>query len=904
MADINLIRNAQIQASSLSQPSLQQPSFMKSPQLLKPKEKPKPPELVGAVKPPEIDITKTENILKPVTFFKPPEPEFVGAVKPKQKPSLIIGQFESYDPLKNIQNPYKRASFKLQSTIDKLSASKYRDTGRPIQDNLIGAASSLAIIPVAAQKRATDIIAFLGDIGSGDYKNRERVPIQYKPGEIITGSEMKAGERVYSSLVTRPEQFVGEVATDFALFGFGQNLLRAAKIPTFIKKPQIQFVSRDVPISGKKAIETKFITTKPGKLSSWMDRQVSSIEIVKGKPVPAKNLRVEGINYFLPVDKTGKVISIKPSSAKSSDIYRLREPTKPFVDKLRLTDISNKQKDFIKENFKKFVPDSELQIYSTPPTTKFTTGSTKTGKLKRSFEPLSTDISQVYGRQTVTYDGQARSSLIDELSLNVFRQKQISPGITKVNLTELGKQKRVTAFFVDKQKNFINNFKQLFTSKDKIIPKKIQSYDPTQLIFGKTDDVTFLGAYFKKVKPIGTTFTSAKGTAQTTQYQRLSPIKLSEQFKQIYPTSLQPPKDLKIIDIATGKPSFTKAFSDIGFKPIITPPSKTTTGLGIVSGQAQKTISSMEPLTFLKTENLNLRNIANQFKSTLHQFSKGTTQGQQQTKSQEQRLFFEQEPLKQASTINLNFKNLFKDRTKTMNLSNVFFRQGQKFQQDSTQKSLSDQESIQDTIPITDTTNIPGLRQADDQAAIQGVGTITGVTTITRQAQKNILDFTNIYPNIPTPKIPTFKIVTPRIKTPLIPKIKLKKRASSDEDSVKDLEQAFDISVRTRGKWTKVDTPRTLNFYAAKQKGMQIVDNYAERSLRLTPTKKNAQVRMYNEPINAYKFDFDKSKSGKLKRSYIEKSRFAIDKQGELRGITYKGIQANERKRKNFLSKF
>jgi len=109
--------------------------------------------------------------------------------------------------------------------------------------------------------------------------------------------------------------------------------------------------------------------------------------------------------------------------------------------------------------------------------------------------------------------------------------------------------------------------------------------------------------------------------------------------------------------------------------------------------------------------------------------------------------------------------------------------------------------------------------------------------------------------------------------------------------------QAFDVLVRTKGKWTKVSTPKTLNYFAAKQKGFSIADNYAERSVKLKPTNKIAQVISRTNPRNAYKFSWNKSKNVKLKLSFIEKSKYAIDTKGEFNKITYKGIMSRKKKK-------
>jgi hypothetical protein len=136
-----------------------------------------------------------------------------------------------------------------------------------------------------------------------------------------------------------------------------------------------------------------------------------------------------------------------------------------------------------------------------------------------------------------------------------------------------------------------------------------------------------------------------------------------------------------------------------------------------------------------------------------------------------------------------------------------------------------------------------------------------------------------------------------------LPKYKNKTRSITTKLTNKtNMEQAFDVFVRSKGNWTKVKTNETMNYYAAKHKGFNIADNYAERSVKLKPTNKKAQKISYSEPYNNYKFTWNKSKKEKLKKSFIEKSKYAIDTIGELKGITYKGIKTKKNnKRSNFL---
>lgn len=225
-------------------------------------------------------------------LFKPSAPELVGPVKPPvQQKGLIVGQFEAYDPLEGVKSPLKRASFKYQSTIERLSDLKYIDTGKPVKDIFTGAGASLAIIPVSGLKRATDIISFIGDITpttnlrTGEikrYKDRERLPQQYKLGELTGLSTQTRGEQVYSSIITRPEQLVGEVATDLFLFS---GISRTASA---LKSTQVRLTSKYIApekifdvgvLQGK----TTFPLQKSPKLSSKIAEFKKYSEVIDGK---------------------------------------------------------------------------------------------------------------------------------------------------------------------------------------------------------------------------------------------------------------------------------------------------------------------------------------------------------------------------------------------------------------------------------------------------------------------------------------------------------------------------------------------------------------------------------------------------------------------------------------------
>ncbi len=162
---------------------------------------------------------------------------------------------------------------------------------------------------------------------------------------------------------------------------------------------------------------------------------------------------------------------------------------------------------------------------------------------------------------------------------------------------------------------------------------------------------------------------------------------------------------------------------------------------------------------------------------------------------------------------------------------------------------------------------------------------------------KPTYDPTDFVPKYPTkPSLSTYNFNLKNDNT-YKPNRILEYSRKDDYSKPQNLNQAFDVFVRSKGKWTKVKTKDTMNYFYAKAKGFEIADKYAERSVKLKPTKKTAKLIGVSEPFNSYKFDWDKSKKETLRKSYIEKSKYAIDSIGELRGITYKGLKATKTKK-------
>lgn len=161
---------------------------------------------------------------------------------------------------------------------------------------------------------------------------------------------------------------------------------------------------------------------------------------------------------------------------------------------------------------------------------------------------------------------------------------------------------------------------------------------------------------------------------------------------------------------------------------------------------------------------------------------------------------------------------------------------------------------------------------------------------------------TGYYPTPPpgyTPYTPTKYSPYPKTTTKPPAQVKAVGSVSPKDQQIMN-EKAFNIEVKSKGKWKKIEGLKKKNFYAAHAKAMQMVDNYAERSYRLIPTNKTAEIKRYSMPLSIFKFYREsKTKDPTLKDAWIEKSKYAIDSTGELKGITWKGIAAQQQKRRS-----
>jgi hypothetical protein len=141
-----------------------------------------------------------------------------------------------------------------------------------------------------------------------------------------------------------------------------------------------------------------------------------------------------------------------------------------------------------------------------------------------------------------------------------------------------------------------------------------------------------------------------------------------------------------------------------------------------------------------------------------------------------------------------------------------------------------------------------------------------------------------LYYDRPKPRILGKPYKTPRTKY---------KRKSTIPSRLKP----YNIQIKSFGKWVNVKTQNKHNYYSAWNKASGIVDTYKERSFRLVPSIGRAtKISSYFGSKRSRFYQPAKTKG--LNNAFIEKSKYAINTQGELAGITYKGLRAKKKKKK------
>jgi hypothetical protein len=151
-------------------------------------------------------------------------------------------------------------------------------------------------------------------------------------------------------------------------------------------------------------------------------------------------------------------------------------------------------------------------------------------------------------------------------------------------------------------------------------------------------------------------------------------------------------------------------------------------------------------------------------------------------------------------------------------------------------------------------------------------------------------------PSNDPPTRPILKHYT-RAKTVAIKKYPVLSNSEYKQKNIKT-KGVFGIKIKSDGKWATISTPKKLNYYAAHNRAMTIVDKYKERSYKLFKSSGNADVVRKTMPkLSSQFYRQSKSNNPTLTDTYIEKSKYAIDTPGELKGITYKGLQAIAKKK-------
>ena len=160
-----------------------------------------------------------------------------------------------------------------------------------------------------------------------------------------------------------------------------------------------------------------------------------------------------------------------------------------------------------------------------------------------------------------------------------------------------------------------------------------------------------------------------------------------------------------------------------------------------------------------------------------------------------------------------------------------------------------------------------------------------GRTDVKTKQNSTVIGIDNV---ITTPQ-DTRPIITPTPFEPLkekpviIPRPRLKFRKEKARVG------AYQGLVKHQGKFIKAHS-KPLSFEAARSKAAEVVDNSTARTFKVK--KLPTTIKAQSQPTKPFESNkFYKKQSG----VYVEKNKAAIDSLGELRGITAKGVIANQR---------
>jgi len=198
------------------------------------------------------------------------------------------------------------------------------------------------------------------------------------------------------------------------------------------------------------------------------------------------------------------------------------------------------------------------------------------------------------------------------------------------------------------------------------------------------------------------------------------------------------------------------------------------------------------------------------------------------------------------------------------------------------------QKPMQDQIPIL------GLSFEFASATKQGSGSGSGSKTVQKPV---VVPRQPVIPRTPTtPMIPPDP--PPQTPTPGKPIIGGLPFFFSGEEGFTDKQVGYDVHVRTKKKYQKINT-RPHSFKSARDRGARIIDNTTASQFKVTPRKtklnkpktfKRNQLQQgdgyFNQTRNKYRdFRVSGTKKTKMRNSWIEKEKYRIDTPGESSGL-------------------
>ena len=106
--------------------------------------------------------------------------------------------------------------------------------------------------------------------------------------------------------------------------------------------------------------------------------------------------------------------------------------------------------------------------------------------------------------------------------------------------------------------------------------------------------------------------------------------------------------------------------------------------------------------------------------------------------------------------------------------------------------------------------------------------------------------------------------------------------------------ERVDVFIKRKGRFKKVNTGGSLSFDEGQDLGAKTVSESPARTFKLERSTSTRRADFTGDPdfFEKNKEQFRKSKSDRF--GLVEKSKFAIDSEGELEGITFKGIRSNK----------